>query len=165
MCAAILLLGGCKTARVANPYRQAEEEIYDKVPYKTLSKNRERIVRESHRWLGTPYKYGGAERGEGADCSGLVLRVYLDVTGIKMPRVSTKQGEFCTRIKRSHVRPGDLVFFATGKDPDRVTHVGIMIDSENFIHASSSKGVVLANVASPYFSRTFKFFGKVPGMD
>ncbi len=161
----LTLAGGCKTARVVNPYTEHEEEIYRHVPYNHISKYREKIIKESHKWLGTPYKYGGSEIGEGTDCSGLVLKVYLKATEIKLPRVSTQQGDFCKHIKKSGVKPGDLVFFATGKDPDRVSHVGIMIDEDNFIHASSSKGVVIASVSSPYFSRTFKFYGRVPGMD
>lgn len=127
-----------------------------------LSKNRREIVEEAMTWLGTPYEYAGEKKGRGCDCSGMVMRVYMDVLGRKLPRNSAKQAEYCKRIKTVDVRPGDLVFFATGKDPDRISHVGIMLDEVNFIHASTSKGVVISQVNTPYYTRTFKMYGRVP---
>ncbi len=129
-----------------------------------LDKKRKKIVDESMTWLGTPYKYAGQERGKGADCSGMVMSVYLDATGIKLPRNSAKQAEFCKRIKEKEVKPGDLVFFATGKDPDRISHVGIMLDDVNFIHSSTSKGVVISRTDTPYYIRTFMMYGRVPSL-
>lgn len=121
-----------------------------------------RLVAEAKTWLGTPYAYARADKGIGTDCSGMVLKVYESITGCKLPRNSAKQAEFCEKISPSNIRQGDLVFFATGKDPHRVSHVGIMLDSDNFIHASSTKGVVISKVSSPYYTRTFIMFGRVP---
>ena len=90
------------------------------------------------------------------------MKVYEDVAGWKLPRNSAKQAEFCDRLKEEDVEPGDLVFFATGKDPDKVSHVGIMLDEENFIHASTSKGVVISKVTSNYYIRTFMMYGRIP---
>ncbi len=87
---------------------------------------------------------------------------YEKVTGIKLPRNSAQQKEFCNSLRKGDVLPGDLVFFATGKDPEKVSHVGIMIDDNRFIHASSSKGVVVSDASQPYYQRTFKGFGRVP---
>lgn len=160
----IMLLGGCRSAKIPFPSGNNGEEI-DIVFDGSISKSRREVIKESHKWLGTPYKYGGSELGKSADCSGMVMKVYLEATGIKLPRTSLKQSEFCKKIKKNHIRPGDLVFFATGKDPDRVSHVGIMLDSERFIHASSSKGVVVSNLSTPYYTRKLLFFGKVPELD
>lgn len=126
-----------------------------------LTKSQKRIVAEAKTWLGTPYKYAKAEKGKGTDCSGMVMKVYETATGIKIPRNSTKQAEYCKKVGADKVKAGDLVFFATGKDPKKVSHVGIVIDNEQFIHASSSKGVVAAKFENPYFKRTFVMFGKV----
>lgn len=123
---------------------------------------RKKIIKEARSWIGTPYKYAGQEKGKGADCSGMVMMVYERATGDKLPRNSAKQAEFCKKIDASDVDAGDLVFFATGKDPDRISHVGIVIDNENFIHASSSKGVVISNFTTDYYQRTFRMFGRVP---
>ncbi len=130
--------------------------------HKEVSKERKRIIQEAKGWLGTPYAYGRADKGVACDCSGMVMCVYEKVTGIKLPRNSAKQSEFCKSLKKKDVLPGDLCFFATGKDPDRISHVGIMMDDTNFIHASSTKGVVVSDIAQPYWVRTFKGFGRVP---
>ncbi|MDE6291970.1 MAG: C40 family peptidase, partial [Muribaculaceae bacterium] len=106
---------------------------------------------------------GKAEKGKACDCSGMVMCVYEKVTGIKLPRNSAQQQDFCRKLKEKDVRIGDLCFFATGKDPDKTSHVGIMIDESNFIHASTSKGVVVSDITQPYYIRTFKGFGRVPG--
>ncbi|MDE5997782.1 MAG: C40 family peptidase [Muribaculaceae bacterium] len=126
-----------------------------------VTKSGKKIVKEAYGWLGTPYGYGRAEKGVACDCSGMVMSVYEKVTGIKLPRNSAKQMEFCKSIKRKDVKVGDLCFFATGKDPDKVSHVGIMIDDNNFIHSSTSKGVVVSDITQPYYVRTFKGFGRV----
>jgi len=120
------------------------------------------IIEEACTWLGTPYKYAGVEKGKGTDCSGMVMKVYETITGEKIPRNSAKQAEYCTPLNASDVGAGDLVFFATGKDPERVSHVGIVIDNENFIHASASKGVVISQITAPYYRKTFRMFGRVP---
>lgn len=125
-------------------------------------KKRKQIVDEAMSWMGTPYAYGKAEKGKASDCSGMVMSVYEKMTGIKLPRNSAQQQAFCTVLRKSEVLPGDLVFFATGKDPDKVSHVGIMIDGDRFVHASTSKGVVVSDATQPYYQRTFKGFGRVP---
>ncbi len=81
--------------------------------------------------------------------------VYEKAVGEKIPRNSAKQAEFCKEIDASDVNAGDLVFFATGKDPDRISHVGIIIDNENFIHASLSKGVVVSKFTNAYYQRSY----------
>lgn len=165
-CIIILLsvfAGGCRSHKAVSS-KSVKETNFEIKKDHHLSSERKKILHECKGWLGTPYKYAGAEKGVGADCSGVVLMVYLDATDIKLPRNSAKQAEFCKKIKKEQVRPGDLVFFATGKDPDRISHVGIMIDDDVFIHASTSKGVCLSSVSSPYYIRTFKMYGRVPGI-
>lgn len=165
-----ILVGGCATSKhspkrsVRNKYKKErviKKSHKEKIKVRNLTGIRKEIVEEALDWEGTPYRYAGYTKGEGTDCSGMVLSVYLDIAGIKLPRNSAKQAEFCKHINSSNVEPGDLVFFATGKDPSRVSHVGIMIDEDRFIHASTSKGVVISNVSAPYYQRTFKGFGRV----
>lgn len=157
-----LTLSSCHTTKKIKPqtHHTKVEHLHIGKPTKT----QKRIIDEAMTWLGTPYKYAGAEKKKGTDCSGMVLRVYEKVTGESLPRNSAKQAEYCRSIKRTQVEPGDLVFFATGKDPDKISHVGIIIDDDHFIHASSSKGVVISDLTTNYYQRTFKKFGRVPGM-
>ena len=119
------------------------------------------VVEEALSWVGTPYLYGGNDKN-GADCSGFVMVVFDTSIGYKLPRTSTKQGDFCKKINQGDVRAGDLVFFATGKDPERISHVGLMIDNTRFLHASSTKGVCLSTMESNYYRKHFIKFGRVP---
>ena len=123
------------------------------------------MLEEANTWLGTPYEYARADKGRGTDCSGMVMSVYLQALEIKLPRNSRKQAEFCKTIPREKAVAGDLVFFATGKDPSRICHVGMLVDKEQFIHASSSKGVVVSSLDSPYYSKRIICFGRVPALE
>lgn len=98
----------------------------------------QKIVKEARKWLGTKYVYGGKTR-KGTDCSGMVMVVYEQVTGIKLPRDSHSQQAFTEHIKRRDLTPGDLVFFASKAGGSRIGHVGIYIGQGQFIHASSSR--------------------------
>ena len=125
--------------------------------------NEKELIKEAKKWLGTRYKYGGHSKS-GTDCSGFVMEIYKSVYDIKMPRSSREQQEFCIRIKKSQLKIGDLVFFSTGKSKNRVSHVGIFIGKGKFIHASSSKGVVISDLEQNYYIRTYHSSGRVVGV-
>ncbi len=156
-----LTFGGCRSSKKSvkkDSHKPRVETVSVSKP-KGIEK---RIVDEALTWKGTPYKYGASEKGRGTDCSGMVLMVYDKVAGKKLPRNSAKQAEFCKPLKAKDVRPGDLAFFATGKDAGKISHVGIMIDGTRFIHASTQKGVLISEINTPYYQRTFRMFGRVP---
>lgn len=135
----------------------------DKPPH-TGDKSVDALLAEAYKWMGTPYLYGGKTR-KGADCSGFVMVVFDDALNIKLPRVSRDQAEYCKEIKKSDLRPGDLVFFWTGKEKHRITHVGIYVGDSNMIHASSSKGVCVSSIDSQYFSVHYERGGRVEALD
>lgn len=123
------------------------------------------IVDEAGTWIGTPYKYAHAEKNSGTDCSGMVMMVYDRALQVKIPRNSAKQAEACMPLAPEEVEGGDLVFFATGKDSLKVSHVGIMLpDGVSFIHASSSKGVVISSLTGSYYRPRILMYGRVPAM-
>ena len=157
----LLLLASCHSSKsVTNKAHSG----YDRTEIHVGKGNsfQHRLIEEAYTWMGTPYKYAGLSKGKGVDCSGMVMRVYEDVAGRKLPRNSARQAEWCETIDAKDIEMGDLVFFATGKDPDRVSHVGMIVDDDSFIHASSSKGVVVSKLSNPYYMRTFIKFGRVP---
>lgn len=127
-----------------------------------LNGEQKKIIEEAYTWLGTPYVYAAQEKGVGADCSGMVMEVYRATLGQKLPRNSAKQAEFCVKVDEKEANVGDLIFFATGKDPDRISHVGIVVDADYFIHASTSKGVVVSKIHTPYYLSRLKMYGRVP---
>ncbi|MGM9846658.1 MAG: C40 family peptidase [Muribaculaceae bacterium] len=127
---------------------------------KIKDSKRKAVVDEAYRWIGVPYKYAGESR-KGTDCSGFVMTVYKDVCGIKLPRNSAKQAEYCKTIKKNELQPGDLVFFATGKSKTKVSHVGIYVGDGNIIHASTSRGVTVNNISENYYTKTYICSGRV----
>ena len=112
-------------------------------------------------WLGTPYR-GGGETKQGVDCSGFVLNVYKDVYGIKLPRRSQDMEQACKTTKNlNELKEGDLVFF-NNKAGGSTNHVGIFLDRDFFIHASTSKGVTISRFDEKYWSERFRCGGKHP---
>ena len=108
------------------------------------------IVMEAHKMLGTPYRYGGASP-KGFDCSGLVQYVYAQA-GLEVPRSTVEQLEQSRWVSFSQLRPGDLVFFKTGRS--KVNHVGIYYGNGRFIHAPNrGKEVSFAQIESDYWAK------------
>jgi cell wall-associated NlpC family hydrolase len=100
--------------------------------------------------IGTPYVYGGVAPGEALDCSGLTQYAY-SAAGLTIPRVSRAQRAAATPIRGPG--PGDLVFFKTG--PNQY-HVGLMVDHQRFIHASTSGNrVQLADLNQAYWQQRY----------
>lgn len=118
------------------------------------------LLTEAKQWLGTPYKYGGEDKG-GVDCSGLVLNIYRSALDIKLPRSSSEQAKFCSPLAKGDLMPGDLLFFATSGSRNKVSHVGIYIGDGRMIHSSSSKGVIISGIDEDYFRKTFTGAGYV----
>lgn len=137
--------------------------LSDKPPH-TGDKSVDALLAEAYKWIGTPYLYGGKTR-KGADCSGFVMAVFDDALDIKLPRVSRDQADYCKKVKKSDLRPGDLVFFWTGKTKHKITHVGIYVGDNIMIHASSSKGVCVAPIDGPYFTSHYESTGRVEALD
>lgn len=132
--------------------------------------------------IGKPYVYG-KQGPEAFDCSGLTSYIYKKA-GITIPRVSSDQGNSGILVENNNLKPGDLVFFDTrstndptdidvdtsdlislpltqtqGFVPSRVTHVGIYLGQNKFIHASSGSDmkVVIADLDNKYFSQRYLF--------
>ncbi len=104
------------------------------------------IVATAMNYIGVPYVWGG-ESPSGFDCSGYVQYVF-NVHNIWLPRNSSQQYGVGTAISKSALQPGDLVFFGTSG----VSHVGIYVGDGQFIHCSTSRGVIISELNSSYWS-------------
>ena len=114
-------------------------------------------------WIGVKYRYGGNSKA-GVDCSGLAHIIYRQVYGRTIQRNSANiLQKDCTPVTRSNLREGDFVFFNTsGSARSRTpSHVGIYLKSGKFIHASSSRGVVVNNLSEAYYVRTWLTGGRI----
>jgi NlpC/P60 family len=103
--------------------------------------------------LGTPYLWGGSSPSTGFDCSGLVQWAYAQA-GIRIPRVTYDQIEVGQRIDRSHLLPGDLVFFRNSSGD--VHHVGMSLGGDKFVQAPHTGDVVkVSSLNESYYAREF----------
>jgi cell wall-associated NlpC family hydrolase len=107
-------------------------------------------------WIGTRYKLGGTTK-EGIDCSALMQILFTSLYGVTLPRTAREQFGFSRRISRTELKEGDLVFFNT---VGGVSHVGMYLQNNKFIHASSN-GVTISDLYEDYWLRRFVGVGRV----
>ncbi|MEN9684807.1 MAG: hypothetical protein RLZZ28_593 [Bacteroidota bacterium] len=110
------------------------------------------------KWWGTKYCMGGST-DNCIDCSAFTQILMRDVYQIALPRTSQEQFLACEKIDAEDLREGDLVFFNTsGKD---ITHVGIYLINNKFVHASTSGGVMITDLNEKYWQPKFRGGGRV----
>ena len=107
--------------------------------------------------IGTRYRFGGTSEA-GFDCSGFIGYLFREEAGMNLPR-STREmiNVDAPLVARSALKPGDLLFFATNGRRGRVSHAGIYLGDNQFIHSSSRKsgGVRVDSLGDSYWNKTF----------
>jgi lipoprotein Spr len=109
-------------------------------------------------WYGTPYKYGGCGR-DGVDCSCFTGTLYYKVYGKIIARSSSQLYKESDHIKMKHLEEGDLVFFKIGSKD--VSHVGVYLKDDKFVHASTKKGVMISSLQEQFFKDTYYGAGRL----
>ncbi|NOT51190.1 MAG: C40 family peptidase [Chitinophagaceae bacterium] len=109
-------------------------------------------------WYGVRYRTGGNTK-TGVDCSGFTVAVYSAVYGIALPRVSREQYRISRKISITELQEGDLVFFRTRGSG--VSHVGVYLGNNKFIHASVSRGVMVNSLFESYYVQRFIGAGRI----
>lgn len=117
-----------------------------------------KLLDELSTWMGTPYVFGGKSK-QGTDCSGMVQSVYKTVYNISLYRTASDIVKNCDMINKKNLQSGDLVFFKIKSN--KITHIGIYLADNKFIHASSSKGVTVNDLTESYYSKYFYSGGRV----
>ncbi|MCQ4035793.1 C40 family peptidase [Kaistella montana] len=141
------------------------EEIAKTVKF---TKKIDDLLAEAQTYLGTPYRFGGMTR-RGIDCSAFVLSVFGAATGVNLPRVAASQAQEGEKIEKDQLQKGDLVFFSH-QGGGRISHVGIVeevsADGEvRFIHAATSKGVMISSLNDSYWGPKFRFAKRIISME
>jgi cell wall-associated NlpC family hydrolase len=133
---------------------EPELKIIDK--NKSYSDVEYSILSSAEKWIGIPYCSGGEDKNC-TDCSGFTMSVFLEAS-IQLPRTAADQYEFSDKIDKKDAKKCDLVFF---KNNSNISHVGIYIGDNKFIHASSSRGVIIESLELEYYKKHFAGFGRV----
>lgn len=168
---ALLFLASCGASKTVVKRSVPTKTVSKSANLKTLDSNFsgnvnseiKEILKDAEKYLGAPYKYGG-NTASGFDCSGFTVKVF-DENNTKLPRRSEEQSNAGKSISIKETKPGDLLFFATSGG-SRVTHVGIVHDIGNngevkFIHASTSKGVMISSLNEKYWNKAYLFARRV----
>jgi cell wall-associated NlpC family hydrolase len=109
------------------------------------------LARNAMRFLGVPYSFGGTSSA-GFDCSGYVQHVFA-MLGIHLPRTADSQFAKGERVRGGDLQAGDLVFFQTYAPG--ASHVGIYLGNDEFVHASSSRGVMVSKLSESYWATRY----------
>lgn len=148
---ALFLLTGCVNDVVASNSTPKVKKILTNKANKVGTSDhlvKREIMEHFSEWKGTKYKWGGDTK-KGIDCSAFIGKVYKNGFNIKLPRTTSDLKNEGIKVNKNNLKIGDMVFFRGNK------HVGIYIGNNEFIHASSKKGVVKSQMSSGYYAKTY----------
>ncbi|MFH1761923.1 MAG: NlpC/P60 family protein [bacterium] len=153
----IILITACTPSiRYSRPDRQTRSDkkaiMDDYKPVQSSSMPRSKMDMIIQNYLGIPYSWGGTSCN-GMDCSGLTLSVFKEAFDITLPHNSQKQFQMGKKVSQSNLSYGDLVFFRIHSF--RISHVGIFIGNNEFVHASLKRGVIRSNLSDKYYKHRY----------
>lgn len=147
----LLLLTGCSSRTVTTPSKPVPIAHSGTINLNNLPKVKQRLYSQYREWKGVDYRIGGLDKS-GIDCSGFAYVTYRSKLGMELPRTTELQADTGTFVEKSALQTGDLVFFKTGMF---VRHVGIYLENRRFLHASTSKGVVISSLDNVYWKAKY----------
>jgi cell wall-associated NlpC family hydrolase len=109
-------------------------------------------------WYGVNYKYGGMSKS-GVDCSGFCTILYREIYKKSIKRTTGELVKAIHKVNKKKLKEGDLVFFTIAKKKN--AHVGVYLMNNKFVHASSSKGVLISSLKNPYYIKTYNKGGRL----
>ena len=166
MSGSVFLLSACgSTKKVATnkpvPHENREKELKEKYASMVGVSPRDinyPLYATIDEWYGTPYKYGGHSR-EGVDCSDFASILFDKAYGISISGPCASLLEQCKPIKEADLKEGDLVFFKINSKT--VSHVGVYLQNNKFVHASVHSGVVISDLTADYYKKYFYKAGRI----
>ncbi|WP_315707749.1 bifunctional murein DD-endopeptidase/murein LD-carboxypeptidase [Brenneria uluponensis] len=133
-----------------DPSLQASQDEFEAMVQNLDIKSR--LLNQYASWKGVRYRLGGDSK-RGIDCSAFVQRTFREQFGMDLPRSTYEQQEVGKKIQRSKLRVGDLVLFRAGSTG---RHVGIYLGNRQFVHASTSGGVMISSMDESYWNRRYQ---------
>jgi len=121
------------------------------VSLKNSKSVKKQLYSQYQEWKGVRYRENGLSK-KGVDCSGFVHLTFRDKLGLGIPRTTALLSRLGNEVNRNKLRAGDLVFFKTGI---KIRHVGIYVEKGRFLHASTSKGVIISRLDNVYWKKHF----------
>ena len=148
-------ISSCKSSkRISDTSKRVEISSTENTSTNRLANN---IIKNAETYNGVRYKYGGTTK-KGMDCSGLIY-VAFKSEHIVLPRVSRDMAKKGVHIKLNEVKKGDLLFFKTNKKGKGINHVGLVVTLKRgfieFIHSTTSKGVITSSLTEQYWKAAF----------
>jgi cell wall-associated NlpC family hydrolase len=110
-------------------------------------------------WMGVPYKYGGNDKN-GIDCSGFTGMLYREVYNKNVSGPTSTLIDLTSIINESELKEGDMVFFHIEKK-GKVSHVGVYLQNNKFVHATTKKGVMINDLNENYYKQHYFKSGRV----
>ncbi|MGB9097555.1 bifunctional murein DD-endopeptidase/murein LD-carboxypeptidase [Erwinia sp.] len=129
---------------------QASQDEFEQMVQNVDIKSR--LMDQYADWKGVRYRLGGTSK-RGIDCSAFVQTTFREQFGLDLPRSTYEQEDTGKSINRGKLRPGDLVLFRAGSTG---RHVGIYLGNDNFVHASTSSGVMISNLNDSYWKTRYR---------
>lgn len=118
----------------------------------------ESLYRFIDNWIGVPHRIGGMDK-KGIDCSGFTTLLEKEIYNQELPRVARQMADEIKRKYEDELREGDLVFFDF--DGQKYSHVGVYLHNNKFVHASTSKGVIISDLKDPWYYKYFSRAGSI----
>ncbi|MET2972739.1 NlpC/P60 family protein [Vibrio harveyi] len=128
-----------------------ETHVNASLPVNQLLSDNQDLYQFYNEWEGTPYRLGGTKKS-GIDCSAFVQKAFVEAYKMSLPRTTRQQSKQGVEMSWSDAQQGDLVFFKTKRS---TYHVGIYLGNKQFMHASTSKGVIISRIDNPYWASKF----------
>ncbi|WP_050937740.1 C40 family peptidase [Vibrio harveyi] len=128
-----------------------ETQVNSSLPVNQLLSGNQDLYQFYNEWEGTPYRLGGTKKS-GIDCSAFVQKAFVVAYKMSLPRTTRQQSKQGVEMSWSDAQQGDLVFFKTKRS---TYHVGIYLGNKQFMHASTSKGVIISRIDNPYWASKF----------
>jgi len=118
----------------------------------------EKLYRFIDSWIGVPHRTGGTDK-KGVDCSAFTGLLEMEVYNRALPRTARSMAEEVRRKYENDLKEGDLVFFDF--DGQKFSHVGVYLHNNKFVHASTSKGVIISDLKDSWYYKYFSRAGSI----